>query len=83
MAFSSFVAIMANTVEGRETEEDLQAAFKFLDKDGMGMISASRIRRAMAMVSLFLLQRRRFHFVTLPPDTMSDKKCAISTDDGD
>jgi Ca2+-binding EF-hand superfamily protein len=51
VAFSSFVAIMANTTHGRETEEDLLAAFKFLDKEGTGTISASRIRRALAMVS--------------------------------
>jgi len=52
VAFSSFVALMANKVEGRETEEDLRAAFKFLDKDGKGLISASRIHRALAMVGV-------------------------------
>lgn len=50
--FSSFVAVMAHHVEGRETEEDLQRAFKYLDTSNKGMVSVSDIQRALALMGV-------------------------------
>mmetsp|Transcript_50584 Transcript_50584/g.158033 ORF Transcript_50584/g.158033 Transcript_50584/m.158033 type:complete len:630 (-) Transcript_50584:87-1976(-) len=50
--FSSFVALMAHYVEGRETEEDLRAAFAYLDTGKKGAVSVLDIQRALALVGV-------------------------------
>lgn len=58
LQFSSFVVLMANYVEGRETEEDLKAAFDYLDTQRKGVVSAADMQRALAIVGVRMTEHQ-------------------------